>query len=240
MIVLYTDFGGDDPYVGQVHCAIRENGWNGPVIDLLHNAPSFDVKASAYLLAALVEELPPACVVMAVVDPGVGSERAPIMVQIQDRWLVGPDNGLLSVTLRRAEHWRCHRIEWRPLRLSNSFHGRDLFAPVAAMLARGELPKHTTDFSLDACEHWPDDLPQIIYIDHYGNAMTGLRANFLDVDRRVYIDGAPLPMFWNFADAPAGTPFWYCNSIGLAEIAMKSGHAARKLGLRIGSTVTYK
>jgi S-adenosylmethionine hydrolase len=240
VIVLYTDFGSDDPYVGQVHCAIRQNGWVGPVIDLLHSAPSFDVKASAYLLAALVEELPPACVLMAVVDPGVGGERAPIMVQMQDRWLVGPDNGLLSVMLGRAEHWRCHRIDWRPPRLSNSFHGRDLFAPVAAMLAQDKLPEHTTDFSPDACEHWPDDLPQVIYIDHYGNAMTGLRAKILDVDHQVCIHGTPLPEFRNFADAPAGTPFWYCNSIGLIEIALNSGHAARKLGLQIGSAVTYK
>lgn len=240
MIVLFTDFGGDDLYVGQVHCAIRQQGWTGPVIDLLHNAPNFDVKGSAYLLAALVSELPPSCVVTAIVDPGVGSERAPIMVQLDGRWLVGPDNGLLSVVLARAGHCRSHRIDWRPARLSASFHGRDLFAPVAAMLAQGEVPRHTPDFVPEMSPDWPDDLMQIVYIDHYGNAITGLRAAKIDSDRGLSVNGTSLSEFKTFAEAPPETPFWYCNSIGLVEIAVKSGHVADMLGLKLGDSCHIK
>ena len=237
-LFLYTDFGIADPYVGQVHAAIAEYGWTGPVIDLFHNAPNFDVQASGYLLAALTESLPLACVVLAVVDPGVGGARAPIMVQAGRRWLVGPDNGLLSVVMARAERITCARIDWRPQRLSASFHGRDLFAPVAAMLARGEIPAHTADFAPIDTRHWPPDLPQVIYIDHYGNAMTGVRASQLTGRRKLQINGQIVSELTTFSEAPPGTPFWYCNANGLVEIAMNRASAADFLALSIGTPIT--
>ena len=104
---------------------------NVPVIDLLHDAPSFNVQASAHLLAALSMQIPPGSVTLAVVDPGVGGPRDAVALEADGNWYIGPDNGLLSVLAVRAKACTYWRITWRPEKLSASFHGRDLFAPVA-------------------------------------------------------------------------------------------------------------
>ena len=141
MIFLFTDFGADDVYVGQVHARLRRElaHANVLVIDLLHAAPVFDVPASAHLLAALSSQIGAGDVCMAVVDPGVGGARDAVAVRADRRWYVGPDNGMLSVVAARAHAAEVFRIVWRPEVLSVSFHGRDLFAPVAAQLANGDL-----------------------------------------------------------------------------------------------------
>ena len=111
------------------------------IIDLFADAPAYDPQASAYLLAAYIGEFAPGTVFLCVVDPGVGSDRAPCVVHADGKWFVGPDNGLFELVVRRArDQVRCWRIDWVPSRLSATFHGRDLFAPVAAQLARGEIP----------------------------------------------------------------------------------------------------
>src|SRR5581483_10791489 len=138
MIALYTDFGVADPYVGQVHAVLAQAAPGVAVIDLLHAVPNFDIRAGAYLLPALGAELPADTIFVCVVDPGVGSERRALIVRADGRTYVGPDNGLLHVVWQRARSRECRAIDWRPARLSASFHGRDLFAPVAARLACGE------------------------------------------------------------------------------------------------------
>ena len=118
---------------------------------------------------------------LAIVDPGVGGERPAVFVEADGRWYVGPGNGLFELVQRRADTARRWDIAWRPERLSASFHGRDLFAPVAAMLAKGEMPPGR--LSADGADrrlHWPDDLGEVVYVDHYGN--TGLRAATLPGD----------------------------------------------------------
>jgi len=137
MIVLFTDFGLDGPYVGQMKAVLHRDAPGVPVIDLFADAPAFDAKRSAYLLAAYAEEFPAPTVFLAVVDPGVGGARRPLMVEADGRRYVGPDNGLFEIVWRRARRRRGGAITWRPERLSASFHGRDLFAPVAARLAVG-------------------------------------------------------------------------------------------------------
>ncbi|MDH3597421.1 MAG: SAM-dependent chlorinase/fluorinase, partial [Rhodospirillales bacterium] len=140
MIVLFTDFGLDGPYVGQMKAVLHAEAPGVPLIDLMADAPAFDARAAAYLLAAYAPAFPAGCVFLAVVDPGVGGPRLPLAVEADARWFVGPDNGLLAPTARRAEAARTWQVTWRPDRLSASFHGRDLFAPVAARLALGEEP----------------------------------------------------------------------------------------------------
>ena len=172
---------------------------------------------------------------MAVVDPGVGGRRDSIVVQLNGQSFVGPDNGLLSVLWRRAHARKCWRIRWRPARLSRSFHGRDLFAPVAAALAtrvpRGWLePKKAPEVLLGAA-----DLPRVIYIDHYGNAVTGLRS--LKRSATLQAGGRSLRFASTFEEA-AG-PFWYENSIGLVEIAAPHASAALLLRLKIGGAVAW-
>ncbi|MGN2391997.1 SAM hydrolase/SAM-dependent halogenase family protein [Pelomicrobium sp. G1] len=240
-IVLLTDFGASDLYVGQVHGVLAREAPQARVVDLLHDAPAFDVEAGAHLLAALVSEFGAGSVFMAVVDPGVGGPRQPVAVQADGRWFVGPDNGLLSVVAERAQEARCHRIVWRPARLSASFHGRDLFAPVAARLAKGDdpaaflQPVPALEVALPA-----GDLARIIYIDHYGNAMTGLRAQGVDPERRLRVGGGSLPHGRVFSEAPPGTPFWYENCLGLAEVAVNRGSAKAVLGLSVGTRVAWE
>jgi S-adenosylmethionine hydrolase len=195
-------------------------------------------KASAYLLSAYAEWFAGGTVFLSVVDPGVGGPRPPIILEADGRWYVGPGNGLFELVERRARSARSWDIEWKPERLSASFHGRDLFAPVAAVLARGEPPPgRPRKDGAHRQTDWPDDLCEIVYVDHYGNAMTGLRAVMLPRDARLVAAGRVLQRAGTFSDRPPGVAFWYENSNGLPEIAVNQGRADRELGLAIGAPV---
>jgi len=235
MVFLFTDFGIGGLYVGQVKAVLEEHAPKVPVIDLLHDAPAFNVNAGAHLLAALAARLPKGSVTLAVVDPGVGGRREPVAVLADGRWFVGPDNGLISVAAARAKKCEAFSIGWRPKALSASFHGRDLFAPVAAMLARGDrkmpkLNKATLAVSLGA-----DDLGEVIYVDHFGNLVTGLRAGNVPHNRDLVINGRAVRYARVFSKVGQGEVFWYENSLGLVELAVNSASAQQVLGLKPGS-----
>jgi hypothetical protein len=140
MIVLFTDFGLHGPYVGQMRAVLHQMAPGTPVIDLFADAPVGNPRASAYLLAAYAAWFSAGTVFLCVVDPGVGGVRPAIILEADGKWYVGPGNGLFELVQRRAETTQSFDITWHPERLSASFHGRDLFAPVAAILARGEAP----------------------------------------------------------------------------------------------------
>ena len=129
-------------------------------------------------------------------------------------------------------------IAWRPPQLSASFHGRDLFAPVAARLARGEPAASLAGPAAASRQpDWPDDLAEIVYIDHYGNALTGLRGECLDQNARIGVGGRGIGRAMTFSAVPNGEAFWYVNSNGLVEIAVNLGRADRELDLAIGSRI---
>jgi S-adenosyl-L-methionine hydrolase (adenosine-forming) len=238
MIALFTDFGLSGPYTGQMKAVLSEMAPAVAVVDLFADAPAGDPKASAYLLAAYATWFPEGTVFLCVVDPGVGGERPAIIVEADRRWYVGPGNGLIEFVERRARKTQSFDITWRPKSLSASFHGRDLFAPVAAMLARGdEPPGRPRADSADRRPDWPDDLAEIVYVDHYGNAMTGLRAAMLPPGAKLSTAGRVLERARTFGDRPPGAAFWYENSNGLAEIAVNQGRAADALSLSIGVKV---
>jgi len=257
MIVLFTDFGLNDPYVGQMHAVFAREAPGVPVIDLFHSVPAFNIRAGAYLLPAYARDFPPGTVFVCVVDPGVGSARRPVMLQADQRWYVGPDNGLFEMVRRRAAEYECRVIHWRPPQLSASFHGRDLFAPVAARLTRGELPdsepvshypeRRSTESMLARGElpdsaradvSWPEDLAEIIHIDHYGNCISGLRAESVPTTQSVRAGGEVLKYARVFSEVPPGAAFWYENANGLVEIAVNGGSVAARLGLRPGDPLT--
>lgn len=234
MIFLFTDFSTRDPYVGQMHAAIRRRV-DVPVIDLLHNVPNHDMRAGAYLLDALQRGYPPGDVFICVVDPGVGGAREPVMVKADGKWYVGPDNGLFEMVRRRARSVEAYRIDWRPEFLSASFHGRDLFSPVGAMLAAGELPAYS-GCTLRDMESWPDDLNEVIYVDHFGNAITGYRGESVSDGALVRINGRRLARGETFSSVEPGQPLWYRNSVDLVEIAVREGSAVEQLELAIGDS----
>lgn len=240
MIFLFTDFTRDGPYVGQMQAVLAAAAPGVPVIDLMQDAPAFAPKPATYLLAALATGLPEDAICVGVVDPGVGTARPPVVVEADGRRFVGPGNGLFELIGRRATTTQTRRIDWRPEALSASFHGRDLFAPVAAMLATGNAPDDLlapqSAEDLPGAD-WPDDLPEIIYADGFGNLMTGLRAETVPPDTAIRAGGMTLSPARVFGDAPPDAPFWYANSCGLVEIAVPSGNAAATLALTIGDAV---
>ncbi|HYZ42838.1 MAG TPA: SAM-dependent chlorinase/fluorinase [Stellaceae bacterium] len=239
MIVLFTDFGLEGPYTGQVKAVLHRTAPATAVIDLFADLPAGKAKPAAYLLAPYAAWFPPGTVVLAVVDPGVGGARRAIIVEADSRWYAGPDNGLFELVCRRAGQVRSWKIVWRPQDLSASFHGRDLFAPTAARLAGGEIsPDLARPAEIDRHPEWPDELPEIVYIDRYGNAMTGMRAASLPAETRLAIGGRTLARRRTFSEVSRGEAFWYENSNGLAEIAVNAGRADHVFGLAIGHSVT--
>lgn len=236
-IVFFTDFGCRDIYVGQVKATLHQYAQNIPQIDLFHDAPSFNIQASAHLLTALGIRFAPGNIFLAVVDPGVGSERAAIVLLADGNWFVGPDNGLLSVHAARANSAKFWRIDWRPPVLSSSFHARDLFAPIVGLIARGEFPTDKlSPVEGLAVDFGAGDLGEIIWVDHYGNAMAGLRA--VPSNARLQLGEALIGYSKIFSAAGKGQPLWHQNSIGLAEIAVNCGSAAAMFDLSIGQHVT--
>ena len=208
------------------------------LVDVTHDVERHDVTEAALALEAAAPFFPPASVHVAVVDPGVGTARRGMVLESGGHVFIGPDNGLFELVARRAPAARSWEIRWRPEMLSASFHGRDLFAPVAGQLARGELPgDEPRAAAIGRRLDWPDDLPEIAYIDRFGNAMTGFRAAVVAKDARLSAGGRVLGRARTFADAPPGQPFWYENSNGLVEIAVNAARADAVLGLTIGSPI---
>ena len=234
--MLFTDFGLEGPYTGQVAAVLQQEASAVPVISLFADLPPGEAKPAAYLLAAYAKWFPAGTVLLCVVDPGVGSDRHALIVEADGRFYVGPDNGLFELVLRRAKSARVSAITWRSEELSASFHGRDLFAPMAARLAKGDSPPGREHRPLRH-ESWPDDLPEIVYVDHYGNALTGLRAGAVPREAVLSTDSRRVAHAETFSAVPPGVAFWYENSNGLIEIAVNLGRADAALSLAIGSPI---
>ena len=243
MIVLVTDFGL--PYTGQMRAALLQGAPAAPIIDLFHDLPAWDVEAAAHLLAAYAGDFPPESVFCCVVDPGVGSNRPAVILRADGRWFTGPDNGLFSRIVGRAGEAELWDITWRPERLSASFHGRDLFSPIAARLATEgyeaaeQVGKARNAATLTGLA-WPNEVARVIYIDGFGNAMTGLRAPSLETDTRLGIGDHRLERARTFSDLAPGSLFWYENANGLAEIVQNQGRATDTLGIAVGDPVNVE
>jgi hypothetical protein len=238
LIFLYTDFGAEGPYLAQLEAAILREAPRERVLNLVSNAPAADPFHAAYLLAALAAQLPGGAVVVAVVDPGVGGERRPIVVEAAGRRFVGPDNGLLSRAAVTDPGARAWRIDWRPERMSDSFHGRDLFAPVAGRLVAGApVERKALPVGALAGMDWPAALPEVVYVDAYGNLLTGLAGTSLGADAVLGVRGRRVAYRRTFCEAVPGEIFWYRNSCGLVEIAVSGGTAHGLSGAGIGDSV---
>ena len=240
MVILFTDFGASGPYVGQMKGVLYRLSPQLPVVDLFSDAPR-DPRAAAYLLAAYARDFPPPAVFLCVVDPGVGGERAACALRVDGQWFVGPDNGLLNVVAMRGRDVEWWDITWRPERLSATFHGRDLFAPVAGALAAGQAPPgRSCDPRERTDRSWPRDDARVIYVDHFGNCITGIDAGGLsDPGARLAAGGHVLPGARRYGEVAPGAAFWYENANGLVEIAVNQGNAHEALGLRVGDPVRW-
>ena len=244
IITLLTDFGTVDGYVGEMKGVLLSLASDVEIVDITHEIPPQDVERARLTMARVWRRFPPGTVHVAVVDPGVGSTRAALAVASDDRFLVGPDNGVLSPALVAGG---ARAVELPvPANASATFHGRDVFAPAAVALARGEPidslgtpardpivrrtpeAKRAADGSIDG---------EVIIVDRFGNAVTnliGLRGGVVEVS------GTAIPIRRTYAEAPAGAPVAVVGSSGFIEIAVRDGNAARSLGIMRGATVTLR
>ena len=260
LVALYTDFGLNDPYVGQLKGAVKTVNPSAELLDLTHDSTVFDTSAASYLLAKSAHTLPAGAVILAVVDPGVGSARTMLAVRTaMGRIYVAPNNGLLTEVLAReglAEARQVENRDWYlPGEASSTFHGRDMLAPVAARLAGGKSldevgPK--ADKIIRLPRNTATVLPNlakgiVLFVDHYGNILTNLPGSELGKLKpgqllNLTLKGKPVPVPFlrTYADAPDDRPFALINSDGEFEIAVSKGSAAKKLGVSPGDPVVLK
>jgi hypothetical protein len=245
---MLTDFGLSSHYVGVVHAVLEKHAPGVPRIDLDHLVPPGDIMEASFQLRCAWPHMPAGCVVMAVVDPGVGTSRRPLALSVGRRFLVAPDNGL-AACLGPAS--RVVEIDWRKMGLpepSKTFHGRDLFAPAAARLARGEdldsLGSKADPDLLVSCP-LPDPEPltsgfqaTVISVDRFGNLATNLPASAVDDDATAaWSPEDSARRVQTYSDAEGGEVILLEGSAGFLELAVNGGSAAMATGLRRGDTV---
>jgi S-adenosylmethionine hydrolase len=256
LVALTTDFGAVDPWVGIMKGVLAMRAPDARVVDVTHGIPPRDVRAGALVLRHAAPWFPPGTIHVAVVDPGVGSARRPICVVTRLGCLVGPDNGLLAPAadaagMVRAVHLTEERFFLAPR--SATFHGRDVFAPVAAALATGTPPEALGPEIADLARL---ELPEprregatirgaVVYADHFGNLVTNVPAALLGSFPRgaasITIRGVRLAgVAPSYAAVAPGRPVAVVNSWDLLEIAVRDGSAAASLGAAVGDEVVVE
>ena len=241
IITLLTDFGTADGYVGEMKGVIMSAIPDALVIDISHAVAPHDVDGARLALARVWRRFPRGTIHVVVVDPGVGSTRVALAVESDGRLLVGPDNGVLSPALLHPGA-RTVALAIAP-DASPTFHGRDVFAPAAAALARGRaIDSLGTHYAGAIVRRTPEPrriesghiAGEVILIDRFGNAITNLVGRR---DMLVEINGREIPIVRTYSDAEIGEPLALVGSSGLIEIAIRDGNAASELQLARGDQI---
>jgi S-adenosylmethionine hydrolase len=248
VVTLLTDFGVQDPFVGVMKGVILGRNPAARLVDLTHHIEPQCVAAGAFWLGETFRYFPAGSVHLAVVDPGVGSERAGIILEASGHFFVGPDNGLFERVVARSEGVRAFRIDGARAGLaevSRTFHGRDVFAPVAAELSRGVQPEalgaagELTPTALLAEPRWQgaELLGEIVTSDHFGNLVTNIQVSDLRKKRIIFVEcrGVRLALGGTFAELSAEVPGVLLGSFGYLEICLRNGSAKRQLGAQRGT-----
>ena len=270
-IGLITDF-GDGPYQGIMKAVIASIDPNVKVIDLDHWVPSYSITAGAYIVANSFFWMPKGSVIAVVVDPGVGFGRNPIVVETENYIFVGPDNGVLYPAIVRDGFKSAYIIEYSRIKnlvpvkfrgqlrsgewqISNTFHGRDVFAPAAALIASGTIspsdlgdPVGLEKLKKLSIEHLEVVngyyRASVVYIDKFGNVALSVKPNMLPIRKwRSVSIKTPAGMFRarvaeTFSEVPANELLIYVNSFGFIEVAVNRGNAAQRLGLEVDMKVS--
>jgi S-adenosylmethionine hydrolase len=242
IVTLTTDFGTADHYVAAMKAALLGECPDATLVDVTHAVPRQDVRSGAFTLERAVAAFPAGTVHLAVVDPGVGTERRLVVVLVNRSVVVCPDNGLITWAWRRhpRPRPRAYEVTWRPPLCSHTFHGRDVMAPVAGRWAAGRRRKGPPvdplllDLDLSATSR----AGVIVHVDVYGNATTNVLAPERPPEGRWHAAGRDVgPLRRTYADVPVGRPVALVGSSGLVEVAVRDGSAADVLGLRVGDPV---
>jgi S-adenosyl-L-methionine hydrolase (adenosine-forming) len=257
IITLLTDFGTEDYFVGALKGVVLTRCPEAVIVDITHAIPPQDVRAGAFTLSAVYFNFPVGSIHLAIVDPGVGSDRRPILIEVADYLFVGPDNGLFSIVLDRVPGAKVRHVTntdyFLPDR-SSTFHGRDIFAPIAAALAQGVRPEELgpiiqdpVRFGFTECEFLADGniAGRVIHIDHFGNCVTNfvwkqlqhlLTAQAFCLRVKKY-EIQKLLKYYSEATAQPGAPFVIAGSAGFLEISLPHSSAARELKIAVGDSV---
>jgi S-adenosylmethionine hydrolase len=253
LITLTTDFGSGSHYVAAAKGVILALNPEARIIDLSHDIPAQDLRQAAFFLASTLNYFPPDALHVVVVDPGVGSQRPILFVELANLRVLVPDNGcwtwLIEGGRRRPRVIRLAEQRFWRSRISPTFHGRDIFAPVAANLSLGLDPRELGPIVSD----WvrldrpaPRQNPQgiageVLYVDHFGNLISNIPGEALTLDdrpKRVRVGGVEVHrIVRTYADAEPGTLIALVSSGEWLEVAINQGSAARQLGASIGTPV---
>ncbi len=255
IITLLTDFGTQDYFVGAMKGVILSRSPAATIVDITHEIPPQDIEAAAFNLLSCYRDFPDGTIHVAVVDPGVGSDRRALLIECANQFFIGPDNGLFSWICEREDSWTATNItNQRFFRhpVSRTFHGRDIFAPAAAALLSGRKPRDfgstLTDIvvlpsletaAIDA--HTIDG--RIIHIDHFGNCVTNFTRRTLESGGRptawrMSLKNREIASFGDFfADPTASELFAITGSAGFLEICVRNGSAAKLLNVQRGERV---
>lgn len=258
IITLLTDFGTADYFVAAVKGVILSIAPQARIVDLTHQIAAQDIEAAAFTLLAAYKSFPKGTVHVAVVDPGVGSSRRGIVVSAAEQIFVGPDNGIFSYIYERETNLKLYELsnaKFFRKPVSPTFHGRDIFAPVAAALANGVKPaslgKPVNDpvrlASLTPERRASRLLARIIHIDRFGNCVTNITAEVLtpemiEAGAHVVVKGKEITSFRNFFAEKSSRAQLFCvwGSAGFLEIASRNDSAAKLLKARVGTDVFLK
>ncbi len=249
LITLTTDFGLRDPFVGIMKGVILAINAEAKLVDLTHEVKSFDVLEGALTLAEAYAYFPPGTIHLVVVDPGVGSERRPILVSTPDAAFIGPDNGIFSLVYEREPAFEVRHIiaeQYFRKPVSRTFQGRDIFAPVAAWLSRGKPPEHLGPVIGDYIRaETPKPEPSggvmmgsVLRVDKFGNVTTNFRPGDLPAGFRLLIHKRRIThLVSNYSAGKAGEVFAIVGSAGFVEISARESSAAAKVGAKKGDRV---
>jgi S-adenosylmethionine hydrolase len=253
VVALLTDFGTQDPFVGIMKAVVLSRCPDVTFIDLTHAVPPQAVMEGAFLLERSVEWLPFGAVVVAVVDPGVGTPRRPIVLSALGRLFVGPDNGLLSPVAARDAGSTAYVVDTQRLGLveaSRTFHGRDVFAPVAAELAAGRLSP--VDVGVQAGSLVDAAIPHpvagegvvrgtVVTVDRFGNLITNIARGLLPTGAAVAeVGSARAPIRETYGEVGRGELVALVDAFDVLEIAERDGNAARSLGAGRGTEIVVR
>ena len=254
VITLLTDFGTADYFVGAVKGAILSINPTAVIADITHEIPPQDLEAAAFTLLASYATFPPGTIHVVVVDPGVGSTRRPVIVSAGGQFFVGPDNGIFTYIYDREPSFQTFHVtaeKYFRQPTSTTFHGRDIFAPVAAALSNGVKPKVFGPAITDAVRFDSPLMPvahengriegRIIHIDRFGNCITNITRDLLqDQPATLLVKEKEINTFSDFySDASPNDLFGIWGSAGFLEIAVNRGSAALTLGVKRGEAVVF-
>ncbi len=237
IITLTTDFGSSDGYVGAVKGVISRQAPDVTLIDIAHDIPRGDIAHAAFVVATSTTEFPPGTIHVVVVDPGVGGARKGVIARVPvaprgAHMYVGPDNGVFAY-LTADRVWSINTGVLGAI--SPTFHGRDVFAPVAASIAKQHTELYGEPCALTGKLPWGGG-GHIVHIDHFGNLISDLRGQAGATAVRV--EGHHVPIVRTYEDVAPGAVLAYIGSSGTLEVAVRDGRADTQLGIARGATIT--